>query len=49
MLLCVFLDTYSSYNQADEIEKILVKKFMGFMMRRAETFMVMRRKAIKVF
>lgn len=31
--------------QADEIEKILCRKFMGFMMRRADSFVVLRRKA----
>lgn len=34
--------------QADEIEKILCKKFMRFMMMRAENFFVLRRKAVDV-
>eukprot|EP00730_Choanoeca_flexa_P013123 TRINITY_DN4986_c0_g1_i1.p1 TRINITY_DN4986_c0_g1~~TRINITY_DN4986_c0_g1_i1.p1 ORF type:complete len:195 (+),score=51.16 TRINITY_DN4986_c0_g1_i1:43-585(+) len=33
--------------QADEIEKILCKKFMRFMMMRAENFFVLRRKPIE--
>ncbi|XP_003382623.1 PREDICTED: actin-related protein 2/3 complex subunit 4 [Amphimedon queenslandica] len=33
--------------QADEIEKILCKKFMRFMMMRAEHFFVLRRKPIE--
>ncbi|KAI4454720.1 arp2/3 complex 20 kd subunit [Holotrichia oblita] len=33
--------------QADEIEKILCKKFMRFMMMRAENFIVLRRKPIE--
>ncbi|KAG6449736.1 actin-related protein 2/3 complex subunit 4 [Manduca sexta] len=32
--------------QADEIEKILCKKFMRFMMMRAENFIVLRRKPV---
>lgn len=32
--------------QADEIEKILVKKFMRFLMMRAENFFVLRRKPV---
>jgi hypothetical protein len=38
---------YSSI-QADEIEKILCKKFMRFMMMRAENFIILRRKPIEV-
>ncbi len=34
--------------QADEIEKLLCHKFMGFMMRRAENFVILRRKPIEV-
>ena len=34
--------------QADEIEKILCKKLMRFMMMRAENFFVLRRKPIEV-
>lgn len=34
--------------QADEIERILCKKFMRFMMMRAENFIVLRRKAVQV-
>jgi len=34
--------------QADEIEKLLCHKFMGFMMRRAENFVILRRKKIEV-
>ena len=34
--------------QADEIEKILCKKFMRFMMMRAEHFFVLRRKPVEV-
>ena len=34
--------------QADEIEKILCKKFMRFMMMRAESFFILRRKPIEV-
>ncbi|KAL1121963.1 hypothetical protein AAG570_003371 [Ranatra chinensis] len=33
--------------QADDIERILCKKFMRFMMMRAENFVVLRRKAIE--
>lgn len=33
--------------QADEIENILCKKFMAFLMQRSEKFIVMRRKAIE--
>jgi len=32
--------------QADDIEKLLCHKFMGFMMRRAENFVILRRKKI---
>lgn len=35
--------------QADEIESILVKQFMRFLMGRAESFVVLRRKPIKGF
>ena len=35
--------------QADEIEKILCKKFMRFMMQRAEHFFILRRKPIEVY
>jgi actin related protein 2/3 complex subunit 4 len=35
--------------QADEIEKILCKKFMRFMMMRAEHFFVLRRKPVEVY
>ena len=34
--------------QADEIETILCKKFTRFMTQRAESFFIMRRKAIEV-
>lgn len=34
--------------QADEIEKILCRKFMGFMMRRADNFFILRRKPCEV-
>ena len=34
--------------QADEIERLLCHKFMGFMMRRAENFVILRRKKIEV-
>jgi len=34
--------------QADEIEKILCKKFMRFMMMRAEHFFILRRKPVEV-
>jgi len=34
--------------QADEIERILCHKFTRFMMQRAESFIVLRRKPIKV-
>lgn len=33
--------------QADEIEKILCHKFMKFMMMRAESFIILRRKAVE--
>lgn len=33
--------------QADEIEKILCKKFMSFMMQRAEHFFILRRKPVQ--
>ncbi|CAG7833918.1 unnamed protein product [Allacma fusca] len=36
-----------SIKQADEIEKILCHKFMRFMMMRAESFVVLRRKPIE--
>eukprot|EP00128_Syssomonas_multiformis_P012365 Colp12_sorted_trinity150504_noHs@28890 len=32
--------------QADEIEKILCKKFMRFLMQRAESFIILRRKPV---
>ena len=34
--------------QADEIEKLLCHKFTKFMMRRAENFVILRRKKIEV-
>ena len=34
--------------QADEIERILCHKFTRFMMQRAESFVVLRRKPVKV-
>lgn len=34
--------------QADEIERILCHKFTRFMMQRAESFIVLRRKAVAV-
>jgi actin related protein 2/3 complex subunit 4 len=34
--------------QADEIERILCHKFTRFLMQRAESFIVLRRKPIKV-
>ena len=37
-----------SIKQADEIEKILCHKFMRFMMMRAESFIVLRRKPVEV-
>ena len=33
--------------QADEIERILCKKFMNFMMQRAEHFFILRRKPVE--
>eukprot|EP00002_Diphylleia_rotans_P008733 TRINITY_DN18731_c0_g1_i1.p2 TRINITY_DN18731_c0_g1~~TRINITY_DN18731_c0_g1_i1.p2 ORF type:complete len:174 (-),score=53.67 TRINITY_DN18731_c0_g1_i1:310-831(-) len=33
--------------QADEIEKMLVKRFTRFLMQRAENFIILRRKAVK--
>ena len=36
------------HSQADEIEKILCKKFMRFMMMRAEHFFILRRKPVEV-
>mmetsp|Transcript_6911 Transcript_6911/g.9677 ORF Transcript_6911/g.9677 Transcript_6911/m.9677 type:complete len:172 (-) Transcript_6911:273-788(-) len=33
--------------QADEIERILTKKFTAFLMQRSESFVIMRRKAIE--
>ena len=33
--------------QADDVEEILCKKFMRFLMQRAENFIVLRRKAIE--
>mmetsp|Transcript_3710 Transcript_3710/g.8843 ORF Transcript_3710/g.8843 Transcript_3710/m.8843 type:complete len:170 (+) Transcript_3710:220-729(+) len=33
--------------QADELEEVLVAKFMRFLMQRAERFVVLRRKAVK--
>ena len=36
-----------SIKQADEIEKLLCHKFMGFMMRRAENFVILRRKKVE--
>ena len=38
----------STLPQADEIEKILCKKFMRFMMMRAEHFFILRRKPVEV-
>ena len=35
------------WQQADEIEKMLCRKFSRFMMRRAENFRILRRKAIE--
>lgn len=35
--------------QADEIERILCHKFTRFMMQRAESFIVLRRKPVKVY
>lgn len=34
--------------QVDEIEKLLCRKLMAFMMRRAENFVILRRKAVEV-
>ena len=34
--------------QADEIEKLLCHKFTSFMMRRAENFVILRRKKVEV-
>ena len=34
--------------QADEIERVLCHKFTRFMMQRAESFIVLRRKPVKV-
>ena len=34
--------------QADEIERLLCHKFTSFMMRRAENFVILRRKKLKV-
>lgn len=34
--------------QADEIERILCKKFMNFIMQRAEHFFILRRKPVEV-
>ena len=39
---------YFFYIQADEIEKILCHKFMRFMMMRAESFVILRRKPVEV-
>jgi len=33
--------------QADELEKLLAKKFMRFLTQRAEPFVILRRKAVK--
>ena len=33
--------------QADDIEKLLCHKFTGFMMRRAENFLILRRKKVE--
>ena len=44
--LC-YLDA-KHFFQADEIEKILCHKFMRFMMMRAESFVILRRKAMPV-
>ena len=35
--------------QADDIEKLLSHKFTGFMMRRAENFLILRRKKMEGF
>ena len=35
--------------QADDIEKLLNHKFAGFMMRRAENFLILRRKKLEGF
>ncbi len=34
--------------QADELEEILAKKFMRFLAQRAESFVILRRKPVKV-
>lgn len=34
--------------QVDEIEKLLCRKLMAFMMRRADNFVILRRKAVEV-
>ena len=44
MMLCVCVFVC----EADEIEKILCKKFMRFMMMRAKHFFVLRRKPVEV-
>ena len=36
-----------SIKQADDIERLLCHKFTGFMMRRAENFLILRRKKIE--
>lgn len=35
--------------QADELEKLLTRRFTLFLMRRAENFFILRRKPIEVF
>ena len=47
-LIMVFSPPPLTYSQADEIEKILCKKFMRFMMMRAEHFFILRRKPVEV-
>jgi actin related protein 2/3 complex subunit 4 len=35
--------------QSDDIEKMLCKKFVGFLAMRADSFFILRRKAVKVW
>ena len=48
VLILSFMSISASTYQADEIEKILCKKFMRFMMMRAEHFFILRRKPVEV-
>ena len=47
IVIMIMIRVSIAIKQADEIEKLLCHKFMGFMMRRAENFVILRRKKIE--